>query len=121
MMSTTETTSPVIMLATAPAVVYFFQVIESNNAGKLALAATAKANPTMKATLTSLKSRPNSTASTPSTMVAIRATLTSSFSDDSPLRTTPTYISWDKAVAPARVSPATTARIVANATEVIKP
>ena len=62
------------MLATAPAVVQPRQKIESTSAGKLALAAIAKASDTMKATFWPLNVMPSATATTPRPTVAMRAT-----------------------------------------------
>ena len=62
------------MLATAPQVVNRRQYIASSSAGKLALAATANASPTMNATFWPSNTMPRTTAMTPSTTVAMRAT-----------------------------------------------
>ncbi len=56
--SATERVAPVAIAATAPAVLKRRQTIESRSGGKLALAATAKARPTMKATFWPLKRMP---------------------------------------------------------------
>jgi len=91
------------MLHTAACVENFFHMSERINAGKLALAAMAKARPTMKATFWPLNAMASSIAVMPRPTVAILATLTSSFSLDCPRRITPTYRSWESADAPARV------------------
>ena len=76
----------------------------------------------MKATFCPLNVMPSTTATTPSTTVAMRATLSSSSrARPAPCRTTFTHRSCDSAAAPESVSPATTARIVANATAAMKP
>ena len=112
---------PITMLATAPWVVHRRQKIESTSAGKLALAAIAKARLTMKATFWPLKTMPRITAITPRARVAPRATLSSSPGRACPFRTTLVHRSWLSAAAPESVSPATTARIVAKATAAMKP
>ena len=68
-------TAPTRIDQTAPWVVKRFQTIDMSSAGKLALAAMAKARPTMKATFWPLKAMPSAMAQTPKTMVAMRATL----------------------------------------------
>ena len=75
----------------------------------------------MKATFCPLKRMPSSTATAPNTTVAMRATRTCSSSVACPFRTTCRKMSCDSALAPASVSPATTARIVAKATAAMKP
>src|SRR5712691_8577987 len=90
------------MLATAPAVLQRRQNIDSTSAGKLALAAMAKASPTMNATFCPLKLMPSSTATIPSRTVASRATRSCSSGLAHPLRTTLTHSSWDNAAAPDR-------------------
>ena len=54
-------------------------------------------------------------------MVARFATLISPFSSETPFLTTWTYKSCEIVEAPDNVNPATTAKIVANATEAINP
>ena len=97
------------------------QKMQSSSAGKLPLAAMANASDTMNATFCPLKAIPSSTASTPRPSVATRATRSSSPSAAWPCRTTFTQRSCDSAAAPESVSPATTARIVANATAAMNP
>src|SRR6266702_1586552 len=60
-----ERKAPVMIEATAPPVVNFFQVIDMSSAGKLALAAMEKASPTMQATFWPLKEMPRITAKKP--------------------------------------------------------
>ena len=76
----TEETAPTRIDQTAPQVVKRFQTIDISSAGKLALAAMAKARPTMKATFWPWKAMPSATATTPKTTVAILAALTCSSS-----------------------------------------
>ena len=92
-------------------------VSASSSAGKFALAATANASPTMNETF-----RPSPPmiammiAIAPIDAAAMRATSTSSCSDSWPLRMTLDHRSWATAPDADSTSPATTARIVANAT-----
>ncbi len=113
---TTPTTTPVI----APAVLKRRQVSASSSAGKFALAATANARPTMNETF---RPEPPITAMmiaiTPIANAAIRATRTSSCSDSWPLRTIEDQMSCENAAEAESTRPATTARIVANATPAI--
>ena len=95
--------------------------MDKRRAGKLPLAAMAKARPTMKATFWPLKAMPKPMATRPSTRVARLAIFTSSSSVVFPDLNTFTYRSCEKVAAPARVSPATTARMVAKATAAMKP
>ena len=110
---TTPVTTPVI----APVVLKRRQLSASSSAGKFALAATANARPTMNDTF-----RPEPPmmammiAITPMANAAIRATSTSSCSESLPLRTIEDQMSWLKAADALSTRPATTARIVANAT-----
>ena len=89
----------------------------SSSAGKLALAATAKARPTMNDTF---RPAPPMTAMAiaiaPIATAAIFATQTSSFSESRPSRTTFDQMSCATAPDAEITRPATTARIVANAT-----
>ena len=114
----TRPSQPPIM---APRVVSFFQYIESSRTGKLQLAAMENARPTMKAMFCFSNRMPRPIASTPRATVVIFDTRISSLSLALPLRHTLAYRSWDTAEAPARVRPATTARMVANATAEMKP
>ena len=63
---------------TAPRVVQPFHIIDRNNTGKLADAATANASDTMNATFCFSNAMPSSTAITPSTSVVMRDTFSSS-------------------------------------------
>ena len=93
------------------------QVSASSSAGKLALAATAKARPTMNETFRPSPPRMAITiAIAPIENAAIRATWTSSCSESRPLRTMFDQMSWATAPEAEITSPATTARMVANAT-----
>jgi hypothetical protein len=92
-------------------------VSASSSAGKIALAATANARPTMNDTLRPappMTAIPMATA--PIETAAIFATQTSSFSESSPLRTMFDQTSCATAPDAEITSPATTARIVAKAT-----
>ena len=73
---------------TAPRVVRPFHSMESSNTGKLALAATAKARPTMKATLIFSNTTPSRIATMPRTTVVMRETRTSEPSSILPRRIT---------------------------------
>ncbi len=99
-----------------------FQNIDSSSAGKFALAAIAKASPTMKATFCPLNTMPSTIATSASTTVASRATRSCSrlvgLARRGPRGPTDRATS---AAAPDSVRPATTARIVANATAEMKP
>ena len=110
---TTPNSTPV----TAPAVLKRGQLSASSRAGKFALAAMANASPTMNETF-----RPSppriaiSIAIAPIPSAAIFATRTSSFSESLPLRMMLDQMSCATALDADSTSPATTARIVANAT-----
>ncbi|MNQ96500.1 hypothetical protein D3C85_1121070 [compost metagenome] len=101
--------------------VSFFQYMESSRTGKLQLAAMENARPTMNAMFWLSNRIPRPMASTAKAMVVIFETRISSFSLALPFLITLAYRSWDTAEAPARVRPATTARMVANATAEMKP
>ncbi|MCY1452960.1 hypothetical protein D9M71_699240 [compost metagenome] len=105
----------------APRVVSFFQYIESSSTGKLQLAAIENARPTMNAMFCFSNRMPRPIANTPRATVVIFETRISSFSTALPFLITLAYRSWDTAEAPARVRPATTARMVAKATAEMKP
>ena len=120
-MSPSVSRVPVAMLVTAPAVVQPRQKMQRISAGKLPLAAIANASDTMKATFCPLKAMPSTTATAPRATVATRATRSSSSGAGRPCRTTLAHRSCDSAAAPESVSPATTARIVANATAAMNP
>ena len=117
MTSAIELITPTSTPVTAPVVLKRRQVSASSSAGKMALAATANARPTMNETF-----RPSppitaiAIAIAPIATAAIRATQTSSFSESWPLRTTFDQTSCATAPDAEITSPATTARIVANAT-----
>lgn len=87
-MSNTASVEPVTMDSVAPKVEKLRQRMDMSRAGKFALAAMAKARPTMKATFWPLKASPSAMASTPRSRVARLATLTSSTSEDFPPRNT---------------------------------
>ena len=106
---------------TAPLVVQSFHSTDMNNTGKLADAAIAKANDTMKAMFCFSKAMPNTTAITPNANVVMRETRSSAALSAWPLWNTVLYRSCDTADAPDSVKPATTAKIVANATAEMKP
>jgi hypothetical protein len=96
------------------------QVSASSSAGKLALAAIANASPTMNDTFS--PSPPMTAiriAIAPIAAAAIFATQTSSCSESRPLRTTLDQMSCATAPDALSTRPATTARIVANATPAI--
>ena len=120
-MSKSVASVPNSILVTAPAVVNRRQKIDNSSAGKLALAAIANASDTMYATFCPLKVMPSTMAIMPSTTVATRATRSSSPESASPRCIALTHRSCDNAAAPDSVKPATTARIVANATAAINP
>ena len=115
--SATELITPNSTPVTAPEVLNRRQVSASSSAGKLALAATANARPTMNETF-----RPSppmiamAIASAPIATAASFATQTSSFSESRPRRTMFDQMSCATAPEAEITSPATTARIVANAT-----
>src|SRR5574343_710491 len=101
---------------TAPLVVQFFHSTDMKRTGKLAEAAMAKARETMKAMFCFSKAIPRTTAITPRTKGVIRETRSSAAESALPFLNTVAYRSCDTAEAPDRVRPATTARMVANAT-----
>ncbi len=104
----------------APKVVKRFQNRVSRIAGRLAEAAMAKARATRNATLRSLAKIDRATATAPMTTAAIFAVTSSCRSVALPLRITLAYRSWANDEEEVRVSPATTARMVANATAAMK-
>ena len=116
-----ELTTPVTTPTIAPVVLNRRHVNASSSAGKFALAATANARPTMNETF-----RPEppmiaiAIAIAPIANAAIRATRTSSCSESWCLRTIEDQMSWLNAADADSTSPATTARIVANATPAMK-
>ena len=81
----------------------------------------AKASETMNAMFCFSNAMPSATATTPSATVVIRDTLSSEALSALPFLNTVAYRSCDTAEAPDSVSPATTARMVANATAEMKP
>src|SRR5450830_685856 len=119
--STTAMISPTKPPVTAPLVVQSFHSTDMNSTGKLAEAATTKASITMKATFSFSKAIPKVTAMMPRITVVILETRSSSAWSTRPFLHTDAYRSCDTAVAPDSVRPATTARMVANATAEIKP
>src|SRR5215203_2329731 len=108
------------MLKVAPMVLKRFQKRLYNNAGRLADAATAKASATRKAMFSRCAGMASKIATAPMPKAAIRATINSLLSDACPFLNTLAYRSWATEDAEVRVRPATTARIVANATAEIK-
>ena len=102
---------------TAPAVLNRGQLSAMSSAGKFALAATANARPTMNETFSpSPPMIAMKIAIAPIDAAAIRATWTSSCSESLPLRTMFDQMSCATAPEADSTRPATTARIVANAT-----
>src|SRR5262245_25956056 len=104
------------MAAVAPTVLNRFQNSEYRMAGRLPDAATAKARATRNATLRSRARMPRPMAMAPMTSAEPRATTTSWRSDAWPWRRPLAYRSCATLDDDASVRPATTARIVANAT-----
>src|ERR671915_2656609 len=104
------------MAVTAPLVLNRFQYNEYSRVGRLAAAATAKASATRNATLMPRAKIDSTMAIAPMTKAAIRAALTSSRSLAVPRLITLANRSCANDDDEASVSPATTARMVANAT-----
>src|ERR671915_1616162 len=104
------------MAVTAPVVLNRFQYSEYSNVGRLAAAATAKASATRNATLSPRAKIDSTIATAPITKAATRAACTSSRSEAVPRLITLANRSCANDDEEARVSPATTARMVANAT-----
>ena len=92
-----------------------------NNTGKLADAAIANANATMKAMFCFSNAIPKTTAITPKASVVMRDTRNSAALSALPCLNTVEYKSCDTAEAPDKVKPATTAKMVAKATAEMKP
>ncbi len=115
--SAIEVNVPISTPVTAPDVLNLRHVSASSSAGNIALAATANARPTMNDTF-----RPSppitaiEIAIAPIANAAIFATQTSSFSESVPRRTMFDHTSCATAPEAEITRPATTARIVANAT-----
>ena len=111
---TTPNSTPV----TAPAVLNRRHVSASSSAGKLALAATANASPTMNETFRPVAADHGDRRSRSRRSRSRRCapTTTSSCSESLPLRTMFDQMSCDTAADADSTRPATTARIVANAT-----
>src|SRR5690606_28282701 len=110
------------MLHSAPVVLNRFQNSEYRIVGRFADAATANASATRNATFWSLARMPPMIATAPITQAVIRATLTSVFLLSAlPRLMTLTYTSCAKDADAVIVRPATTARIVANATAAMNP
>jgi hypothetical protein len=115
--SATELITPNSTPVIAPVVLNRRHVSASSSAGKLALAATANARPTMNDTFSpSPPSTAMPIAITPIATAASFATHTSSFSESRPWRTMFDQMSCATAPEAEITSPATTARIVAKAT-----
>src|SRR5690349_6517792 len=104
------------MLQVAPAVLNRFQNRLNSSAGRFAEAATAKASATRNAMLSFCAGIASAIDTAPIPTAANRATRSSDFSDGFSLAITFAYRSCAKDDADVSVSPATTARIVANAT-----
>src|SRR5439155_26131560 len=121
MVKATEEMRPRNPPMTAPLVVQSFHNTDMNSTGKFAEAAMAKARATMNAIFCLSKAMPSATAITPSAIVVNRDTLSSDALSAFPFLNTVAYRSCETADAPESVRPATTARIVANATAEIKP
>jgi len=79
-MSVRELTMPTVMEAAIPLEVVRFQKRSITMAGRLALAATAKARPTRKLTFCPLKRMPRMMAMIPTAKAAMRPALTFCFS-----------------------------------------
>src|SRR3954471_15189038 len=109
------------MLHSAPVVLNRFQNSEYRIVGRFADAATANASATRNATLMPLTRMPPMIATAPMTTAVYRATLTSWSGSVLPSLITLAYTSWAKEADAVIVRPATTARIVANATAEISP
>ena len=115
--SPTELITPNSTPVTAPVVLKRRQLSASSSAGKFALAATAKARPTMNETFSpSPPMIAMRMAMAPIATAAIFATQTSSFSESLPLRTMFDQMSCATAPDAEITRPATTARMVAKAT-----
>ena len=106
---------------TAPRVVQSFHSTDMNSTGKLAEAAMANASDTMNAMFCFSKAMPSTTAIRPRASVVMRETFSSEALSALPFLNTVAYRSCDTAEAPESVRPATTARMVANATAEMKP
>ena len=119
--STTADMRPRPPPSTAPRVVIPPQKIDIASTGKLALAATAATSPTMNATFTCSNRIDSAIAIPDNPIVAAREMRISSRSSGLPRAHICAYRSCEIVVAPASVSPATTARIVANVTAAMKP
>ncbi len=99
-----------------------FQNSEYRIVGRFAEAATANASATRNATFWSLARMPPRMATAPMTHAVIRATFTSEvLLSTLPRLMTLAYTSWANDADAVIVRPATTARIVANATAAMKP
>jgi hypothetical protein len=104
------------MLNVAPTVLKRRQNRLNSRAGRLADAATAKASATRNAMFSRWAGMASKIATVPMPKAAIRTTRNSSFSLAFPFLNTLAYKSCATDEAEVRVRPATTARIVANAT-----
>src|SRR5690348_347322 len=104
---------------TAPRELNLFQNSENRIAGRFAEAAIANATATRNATFRLRANTARTIAIAPITNAEYRATFTSSRSPVLPRRITLAYRSCATLDEEARVSPATTARMVANATDAI--
>src|SRR5690606_34978364 len=108
-------TRPPYMLHSAPVVLNRFQNSEYRIVGRFADAATANASATRNATFWLRARMPAAIAMRPMTIAVRRATRTSASGDATPRLRTLAYTSWANDADAVIVSPATTARIVANA------
>src|SRR3954468_10852727 len=104
------------MLQTAPEVLNRFQNRLNSSDGRFAEAATAKASATRNAMFSFCAGIASAIATAPIPIAANRATRSSLFSVGFVFAITLAYRSWANDDAEVSVSPATTARIVANAT-----
>src|SRR4051794_24964393 len=103
----------------APLVLNRFQNNENRITGRFADAAIANAMATRKATFNDCAGMASAMATAPMQTAAIRPTRTSCLSVTWPFLITLEYRSWASDEDAARVRPATTARMVANATAAI--
>src|SRR5690606_25119373 len=117
----TAVTRPATPPITAPRVVKPFQNMDNTSTGKLAHAATENARPTMKATFCFSNRIPRIIAKIARPKVASLDIRSSDSGVVWPFFNTLAYKSCEIAEAPDRVRPATTARMVANATAEMKP
>src|ERR1044072_5461714 len=113
--------SPVYMAHSVPVVLNRFQNNEYSSVDRFADAANANASATRNATFCPLAMMPPMIDSAPTTTAVSRATLTSEAASAPPFLMMLAYTSWAKEALAVMVRPATTARIVANATAATTP